>query len=111
MKIFEFPNKDPMLNKRNGIRKLYKFHDDFWLGIHQRITEDKERIRQQLAKPVACVVGIEEYKTLINIYSRREGNFTLPEKYVKIPIVLCPVTSLCAVVPEPRRFWYEFINE
>lgn len=110
MKIFDFPTQDPMLKRRNGIRNLNKFHDEYWIGIHQRITEDKERIRQANSEPMACVVGVEEYKTLINIFSRREGGFTLPEEYGKIPIVLCPVTSLCSVVPAPKHFWFEFIN-
>ncbi len=111
MNVFEFPTSSKQLSHLNENRRINQYHDAYWLGIHKRIVEDRERLRQKNQTPFAITIGLEEYKTLINIFSRREGNFTCPKFYRKIPIVLAPIDNLCAVVPTPDRYWFEFVEK
>ena len=109
-KVLKFPEINEKIKKHNEQRRVNAYHDGYWLAIHQKIVEDTERLRQRNLTPVQLVVGVEEYKTLINIFSRRDHAFTLPNKYGKIPIVLAPIVNLCAVVPSPDKFWFDFIE-
>ena len=113
MRVFEFPaaTNSKHLLKVNENRRINRYHDAYWISIHKRIVEDRERLRQKNLAPFAITIGLEEYKTLINIFSRREGNFTCPKFYRKIPIVLSPINNLCAVVPTPDRYWFDFVEK
>jgi hypothetical protein len=109
--LYEFPVKgDPIKIAMRQQLEANKEHDEYYLVMTQEIAYDIAKNKEKNRKSKALLVGVSEYQTLINVFSRRKSKFVLPEYYNSLPIYLLPLQNYLHVVSEPSKYWYDFLE-